>query len=361
MTHCKEKPINFKRILKFALVSAVWAGCVVVGPVNAADHPKPDRLVVNSSGGAVTKGLASAYFSEFEKRFDIPVVATSPADTSKLRAMVESNNVQWDVTEIVGQDALLAVKLGLLEPLDHKIIDLSHFPESLKNNKYLFPRSVYSTVLAYRTDVYKNDDHPKTWAQFWDVKEFPGRRSLRNNPVDNLEFALIADGVKPKDLYPLDVDRAFRKLDEIKPHIAVWWTSGAQPAQLLVDKEVVLATGWNGRFYDVIKKHAPIAIEWSGGAMKQSFFGIPKGAQNPYWSQQFLAVMADAKRQAVYANELGYPGLNLESIKYVNEDVKPYLVTYPDNLSKQFDISQEWWADNGPAMQERWNQWMLTN
>lgn len=346
---------------------SAWLAVAVVGSVAFAgiaqggEPPKPESIVVNSSGGAVNKALRKAYFSEFEKRYGIKVIDTSPADTSKLRAMVESGNVQWDVTEIPGQDGLLATKLNLLAPLDHKIIDLSEFPEHVKHSKYLFPRSIYSTVLAYRTDVFKNRPHPKTWAEFWDVKKFPGRRSLRNHPIDNLEFALLADGVKPENLYPLDVDRAFRKLDQIKPYINVWWTSGAQPAQLLVDKEVVLATGWNGRFYDLIKKGAPIAIEWGEGAMKESSFGIPRGAKHMYWSQKFLAVMAEAKRQAVYANELAYPGLNLESVKYVNAKVRPYLVTYPENFRKQFRISMEWWAEHGPAVKERWNSWMLKN
>jgi putative spermidine/putrescine transport system substrate-binding protein len=323
--------------------------------------PKPDTLVVNSSGGAVNKALRKAYFDVFEERHGIRIIDTSPADTSRLRAMVESGNVQWDVTEVPGQDGLLAVKYGLLEPLDHSLIDLSDFPKHVQDSEFLFPRSIYSTVLAYRTDVHADRDHPKGWAEFWDVETFPGRRSLRNHPIDNLEFALLADGVAPEDLYPLDVDRAFAKLDEIKPHIAVWWTSGAQPAQLLVDGEVDLATGWNGRFYDIQKQDAPVAIEWTGGAMKESHFGVPKGAAHPYWSQVFLATMAEPELQAVYANELAYPGLNLRSIEFVDPEVAPHLVTHPDHLDKQFLISLQWWTDNGPDMQERWNRWMLEN
>ena len=109
---------------------------------------------------------------------------------------------------------------------------------------------------------------------------------MRNHPTDNLEFALIADGVPMDKLYPIDFDRAFKKLDQIKPHVTVWWTTGQQPAQLLLDKEVVLATGWNGRFYDLIKKGAPVEIEWNEGALKQGSFVIPRGAKNPYWARR---------------------------------------------------------------------------
>ena len=168
---------------------------------------------------------------------------------------------------------------------------------------------------------------------------------MRNHPTDNLEFALIADGVPKDKVYPIDFDRAFKKLDQIKPHVTAWWSTGQQPAQLLLDKEVVLATGWNGRFYDIIKKGAPVEIEWNEGALKQGSFAIPRGAKNPYWANKMLAELAIPQQQAVYASELGYPGLNLESLNYVDAKVKPYLPT--QYLDKQFWISDEWYAENG--------------
>ena len=182
---------------------------------------------------------------------------------------------------------------------------------------------------------------------------------MRNHPVDNLEFALLADGVPADKLYPLDMDRAFKKLDEIRPHVTVWWSTGAQPAQLLVDKEVVLATGWNGRFFEVGRRNAPVGIEFSGGALKTGNFGIPRGAKDAYWGQRFLAVMTEPRLQAVYATELTYSGLNPESNNYVPEDVRPYLPTSEDNLKKQFWLDTAWWTQNAAKAQERWNRWML--
>lgn len=344
--------------LRRRLMAGTALAAAVPSVTFGAEPPKPKRLVVNSSGGVTSKALKNAYFDEFEKRYGIPILNTSPADTAKLKVMVESGNVEWDVTEIVGQDGLLVQNLGLLEPINRSIVDFSDFPAEMQDNEFLFPRVVYSTVLGYRTDK-NNGQHPVGWKEFWDVKRFPGRRSLRNHPIDNLEYALLADGVGLKDLYPLDVDRAFAKLDEIRPHISVWWTSGAQPAQLLIDGEVIMASGWNGRFYDLMLKGAPVAIEWAGGAVKRSNFGIPKGAKNLYWSQKFLALMTEPKLQAIYANELGYPGLSKESIKYVKPEVAPHLATYPKNLEQQFYTNDKWWAENDAAMRERWNRWML--
>jgi len=338
-------------------VGALLALMVSSAAVRAQEPPKPDHIVVNDSGGAMGTWMRKAYFEAFEKMYGIRVVETSPVDFGKLRAMVESGNVEWTVTEIGGQDAIRADRLGLVERIDDKVVDRSKFPPQARSPN-VFAASVYSTVLAYRKDVFTGG-HPQSWADFWDVKRFPGPRSLRNHPVDNLEIALLLDGVPPDKLYPLDLDRAFKKLDEIKPFVTVWWTTGAQPAQLLLDKEVVLASGWNGRFFDLLSKGAPIEIAWNGGALKQSSFVIPKGAKDAYWGQRFLAVMADPKREAIYGNALGYPGLNADSIQYMDAKIAPLLPTYPDNLKRQFWISDQWWSDNAGRAIERWNQWLL--
>ena len=117
-------------------------------------------------------------------------------------------------------------------------------------------------------------------------QEIP-RRALDARPSDRQSRVRADRRRRAEDkLYPIDFDRAFKKLDQIKPHVTVWWSTGQQPAQLLLDKEVVLATGWNGRFYDLIKKGAPIEIEWNEGALKQGSFVIPRGAKDPYWARR---------------------------------------------------------------------------
>ena len=335
-------------------VLSLLGGAAAVGASGRAfaqaEPPKPSQIVVNHSGGSMGTAMRKAFFNGFEKKYGIRVVETSPVDFGKLRAMVDSGNVEWDLTEIGGQDAIRASKMNLLDKVDPKVVDRSKYPPTAQNPN-VFASSVYTTIIGYRTDVFKGGTHPKSWAEWWDVKKFPGARSMRNHPTDNLEFALIADGVPKDKVYPIDFDRAFKKLDQIKPHVTAWWSTGQQPAQLLLDKEVVLATGWNGRFYDVIKKGGPIEIEWNEGALKQGSFAIPRGAKNPYWANKMLAELA------IYASELGYPGLNLESLNFVDAKVKPYLPTA--YLDKQFWISDEWYAENGAKAQELWNAWML--
>ncbi|QPC42529.1 ABC transporter substrate-binding protein [Kaustia mangrovi] len=348
------------------VVSALALALTLAWPYSQADAEvscpgdKPASIVVNASGGAMANAMRKAFTDDFETIHGIEVIDTSPADIAKLKAMVTSGNVEWAVTEIGGQNILRAVQEGLLEPIDYDIVDISGFPETVKKNKKWFAKSAYATVLGYSTEAFP-DDHPQSWADFWDVEKYPGPRSLRDDPADNLEYALLADGVAPEDLYPLDVDRAFRKLDEIAPHITVWWTSGQQPAQLLLDGEVVLASGWNGRFYNLIQDGAPLDIEWSEGMMKLSAYGIPKGAPDACWGQHYLQVMTDPKRQAVYAEEIGYPGLHLDSPQYVDKKLAPYLPTAPDNIDKLIWSDLEWWTEHGAEVKKRWTLWKLSH
>ena len=342
-----------------ALAIAAWLGAGALPGAVAQEPPKPAQIVFNDSGGEMTKAMREAFYAEFEKRYGIRVVTTSPVDAGKLKAMVESGNVEWHVTEIGPEEAMLAEKQGLVEPIDHKIVNLSDYPKHLHDRKYIMPKGVYTTVMGYRKDAFPNGKGPSTWAEFWDVKKFPGPRTLRDSPIDNLEFALLADGVAPDKLYPLDVDRAFRKLDEIKPHITVWWKTGAQSAQLLVDKEAIMGSAWNGRYYVGIKNGAPIHIEWNQGMIKESAFVIPKGAKDLYWAQKMLAVITDAKLQGIYANIITYPGLNLKSLDYVKPELQKFMPTHTENLPKQVWTDAKWWLDNGKAAQERWSKWIL--
>lgn len=325
----------------------------------ATPQPKsrPPRLVVNASGGAMGKSVQDAYGKVFTDHTGIPIEMTSPPDLGKLRAMVQSGNVEWDVTEINSTEARIAGKMGLLEPIDSRIVDRHAYPAAAKD-PYALTTSVYSTMLSYRTDVFSKTA-PRSWADFWDVKKFPGARSLWNSPVDNLEFALLADGVAADKLYPLDVDRAFRKLDQIRDQITVWWSSGAQQVQLLVDKEVVMSSGWNGRMANAINSGAPVAIQWNEAVIKQAYFGIPKGAPNAYWSQQFMAAMTDARAQATFANLFFSPGLNPDSLKFAEDKVRPYLPTEPANAKTAFWQNDLWWNENVIKIKERWQKWML--
>ena len=343
---------------KFWMMMFVLGAFLLVNLPGVLQAAEEKIVVFNSSGGSLDEAQRRVFSDPFEKETGIKVIHTAPTNFAKLKAMVESGNVEWDITELPPRDMVRSVKLGYLEPIDYTVVDKSKLiPEA--GLQYALGGGFYTTILAYNVNKFPKGKHPQTWAEFWDVKKFPGRRSLRNSPADTLEIALLADGVAPDKIYPLDVDRAFKSLDKIKPHIAVWWTVGAQPAQFLTDKEVDLITSWNGRITDIQRKGAPVEIEWNQGILNLSYYGVVKGAKHKANSMKYMAFRQRADRQAEWIKAMPYPGGNKEIFKYVDAELAKVLPTYPEHLKKAVKVNFEWWLENADKVQERWSAWML--
>jgi putative spermidine/putrescine transport system substrate-binding protein len=342
---------KFQRTRRSLLALGGLAAAVPRIAWGQAEPAKPAQIVVNDSGGDMQAAMRRRVLqrvreaSRHQGRQHEPGRSRQAARDGRRAAT--SNGT---VTEIDGEERDARGKAGLLEPLDLKIVDLSQFPKHLQNRKYRIPKGVYSTVMGYGTDVFPEGKRPQSWADFWDVQKFPGRGRCAMIPADNLEFALLADGVALDKIYPIDVDRAFKKMDQIKKHVSVWWTTGGQSAQVLVDKEAVIGTAWNGRYYTAIKQGAPIAIGMEPGRDQGIVVSaFRKGAKDVYWAQKMLAIIAEPKPQeGVYAEHHRLSGLNLEAIKYTDPKLAPYLPTNPANLPKQFWTNVEWHAENAP-------------
>jgi len=346
-----------KHLLATAALTSILA-LASFGSWAQGEPPKPEYLVVNHSGGVEGEILRKAFFNTFEDETGIKIRDVNQEGFGKLQAMIETGNIEYDVTSFGIYDALRACELGFLEPIAPEIVDRTDFVDHAKL-PCAFSYTVATTAKAYLEETFPNGG-PKTWADFWDVEKFPGPRGMLNEPFDNLEFALMADGVSPDQLYPLDLDRAFRKLDEIYPNVGVWWSSGAQSAQILIDKEVAVSTGWNGRFYAAIQKGAPLKIEFTQAMINGGAWGIPKGANNAYWAQHLLAVMARPQNQAIMSEAFGYSGTNKKSIDHVRDDIKPLLPGHPNNSATLVQTNLEWWRDHSEEVVERWNAWMLS-
>src|SRR5579863_5437837 len=220
------------------------------------------KLVVADPGGPFTPAFTAAYGEPFQKATGVNIVevAIEPEPLATVKSMVDLKQYTRDVVALDTAAARNLGEQGLLELIDwnqpgmakKQIIASERLP-------YWMGVAVYATIQAYRTDKYGNNG-PKTWADFWNVQKFPGRRAMRKSPYDTLEEALLADGVTPEKLYPLDMDRAFKKLDQIKQHVTVWWTGGAQATQLLQSGDVDICPVWNGRAQVAIDSGAPVAI-----------------------------------------------------------------------------------------------------
>ncbi|GAB5097405.1 ABC transporter substrate-binding protein [Caballeronia sp. LP006] len=344
-----------RRALQGALALAV------TGAMPLAARAQSKQIVVSDPGGPYTTAYREAFYDPFEKATGIKVVsvARESQPVAQFAAMVQTKNYVWDVTTLtLSADIPYLESKGLLEPIGLKASDFPDImPEAITPN--WLGVDVYSTVLAYRADKFK-DNGPKSWADFWDVKKFPGRRCLRRSPLDTLEQALLADGVPLDKLYPLDVDRAFKSLDKIKPHIAIWWTSGAQAMQAIQSGDVDMISTWNGRAQAAKDSGAPVNIVWNQGLYSIEGWGIPKGTPRADAARQFVRFCADAKRQAALTRTLAYGPTNKKSFETIDKERAALLPTAPENIKDMKLPSPQWWEENRQKVTERFNSWIIS-
>ena len=267
-------------------------------PLLAAGAAAQDvEITYAGSGGGLAQVMDMLFDKPFAEATGIRIKALATTDrVSALQAMMKAGNPIWDVAELTPVEYATASIEGWLEPIDWSVVD----PDNLLPDEAKLVNggiaATYSTVIAQRTDKLPEGKKITSWADFWDVATFPGPRALQDSVMENLEFALLADGVAKEELYTVlatdeGVDRAFTKLDEIKPHIAAWWSAGAQPVQMLSDGEVAFTTAWNGRITQLKQEGVPVETVWNGGAIKPSYVGIMKGTKHKKEAEQYINFM----------------------------------------------------------------------
>ncbi|WP_296253301.1 ABC transporter substrate-binding protein [Pseudomonas sp. UBA4194] len=326
--------------------------------VSASTLAAAEDITFVSQGGAYQEAQSKAILEPAAKKLGLTLKQdSSPKAYPIIKTQVESGKVSWDVVDLPTGDCLRGEAEGLFEKLDPALVpNAAQLPAELKDD-YSVGYISYSTVLAYRTDAFSSEKAPKTWADFWDTEKFPGQRSLRNLPRPTLEIALMADGVAPDKLYPLDVDRAFKKLEQIKPHIATWWTSGGQSAQLISDGEVDMIQAWNGRITAVQADGAPVAFDYNQGVLETNSLCVLKGTAHKAAAMKFVNEAIDAKLQAALPMIIDYGPLNPEAFKtgVIPAERTAKLPSSPENISRQALLSAKWWASQeGVKAEERW-------
>ncbi|WP_145145207.1 ABC transporter substrate-binding protein [Roseomonas gilardii] len=315
---------------------------------------------VCSYGGSLQEAQRRAYFKPFEELSGIRVVETEGPDIAKVKAMVDTGNIEYDVTEQEGASvAALAAKGDYWEKIDYELFDTANIDPVFR--KELFVDMLpYAQIYAYRTDAFKAAK-PATVADLWDVKKFPGPRALMGGGSLNpdLELGALAAGVPRDKVYPIDIDKAIAKLGELKPHVVKWWGAGAQPAQLLNDDEVVMATAWNGRIATIQASGAPVEIVWQDQLLRNDCWAIPKGAPNRENAQKFAAFITLAAPQARLSSLITYGFVNNKAAELLPADRLKLLPTAPDIKGKLINYDSAWWAANLDAVKARWNRFLL--
>lgn len=324
----------------------------------AAPDLKGKTVVFASWGGAYQDAERVCYCEPFARATGARVLQDGPMNVAKFRAMTQGGAPEWDVVDVTIDFLYAGTKDGLFEKIDTGIVDTSRI-----DSRFVHPYGVgciaWSYNLGYSTKAYTPAGAPKTWADLFDLKKFPGKRTLADNVVATLEIALLADGVAVDKLYPLDVDRALRKLDTIRKD-TIFWSTNSQSQQLFVDGEVNLGVILNGRAYDAAKKGAPIALSWEQNIQSVDYLVVPKGSRVRDAAMALVDTMTMADNQAKLANMIAYAPTNPAAFKDIDKAIEPWLSTAPENVEKGFVINAEYWRDNQNALIERWSAWKLS-
>lgn len=333
--------------------------CLALACSMGSAQAAPDMVVVGY-GGAGQKAQDAAFFKPFSAADGSPLIQSEyNGEMARIKVMVDTGNVDWDVVQIEGPDLMRGCEEGMYEQLDWS---------TLGGHAQLIPDAaqacgsaalVWSVAIAYDTE--KLAQAPTSWADFWDVKKTPGKRGLRKRAVYNLEFALLADGVSVEDVYsvlntPEGVDRAFAKLTELKPHIQ-WWEAGAQPAQWLTVGDVVMTSTYSGRIAAAAQNGSHLGVVWPGSLYGMDYWAIIKGSRHVDQAKRFIAFTNQPEAQVKYVEHIPYGPTNTQAAAQLAPALAQWVPTTPENLQGALSMDVAFWVDHGEELEERFNAW----
>ncbi len=357
----------------------MWTGtaALAAGAVSAQD------LTFVSWGGAYQESQQKAYVEPYladHPEISVTWDESSAEAVAKLRAMQEAGNITWDLVDVTAAAAIRACDEGLAMEIDHDEVlapapdgtdPTDDFGDLLVSDCFI-PQIVYSTTLAYRNDVKEwGGEEPQDVCALFDLEKFPGQRTLEKRPLNNLEWALLCDGVPKDEIYDVleteeGQDRAFAKLETIKDE-TVWWSAAAEPPQLLADGEAVLGSSYNGRWFSAIEEQdQPISMLWDAQVFDIDGWIIPDGLSDERLEvvMDFLVFATDTQRLADQAKYISYGPARKSSAPLVGEhaelgiDMAPHMPTDPANAQNTFLYNFEWWADYRDDLDARFQAWL---
>jgi len=328
-------------------------------PVRAADK------VVNVAGygGIVNEYLTKTFGIPFEKQTGIKVNWGSNASLALAKLQNTSGTpAQWDIVVLTGAEYVTAVEQKLIAPWDYSVIDSANIPPEYKQ-PYGVKFSLFLWVMAWDKRVISDAQAPKTLAEFWDTAKYKGKRSLYSNVSDGsiLEFALLADGVKLDQLYPLDIDRALRSLDRLGRDNIIWHTTNQEPVQQLTSGAVSLATAFDGRLIAANRSGAQIGFTADYSAVSGNPYCVIATSERKQEAYQLLNfMMNDAEADAEYMKLTNYAIPNTKALSLVPQNVLDILPTSPALKDKVFVKDDVWWGQNLAKATAKFREWQLS-
>ena len=331
---------------------------VILLAAGGIGHAAQQELTVCSFGGTYNEGLDKIFGKPFTEATGIKVNFTSLPTFAQIESQVKSGNIEWDIVECEARMFARGSKAGLFEPLDLTGVPVQDFVEgSVKKDGLGI--CFYSFNICYNTDKWPAGTGPKSLKDFFDVEKFPGPRSVYYSPLSSLEGALRADGVPWDKVYPIDVDRAFKKLNGLKPSIRVYYKSGGQAQQIMQNKEVDMGLYPGGRLIQAAAQGVPVYVEMNDQLVDLDYWAIAKGSKNREAAAKLIAFMSDPKRQAAFAVWTYYGPANKKAFDYIDKETAALMPTSPDNLAKGRIVEESWYADHEQDVEKRWEAWKM--
>ncbi|APE44584.1 spermidine/putrescine ABC transporter substrate-binding protein [Sulfitobacter alexandrii] len=362
--------------MKFTKALLATTALSAVASVATAQEMANEMTIV-SWGGAYQNSQLKAYVEPYlEMHPEVNVVwdESSNEAVAKLRAMNEAGNITWDLVDVVASDAIRLCDEGLAMEYDPEELLAEgddgtsaedDFGDLIVSDCYI-PQIVYSTTFGYRTDmVPEGAEAPSDICSVFDLETYPGKRALEKRPINNMEWALLCDGVAKDEVYdvlatPEGQEQALAKLDTIKDDV-IWWSAGADTPQLLADGEVFMGSTYNGRLYSVIEEQdQPVAMMWDAQVFDLDGWIIPEGLEEAKLNRvkDFIKFATDTKRLADQANYISYGPARASSAPLVPENMKQHMPTDPANSQNTFLYNYEFWADYRDDIDAKFQSWL---
>jgi putative spermidine/putrescine transport system substrate-binding protein len=352
--------ISRRKILAGAIAGAIAATAGTALYENSGRAPKSSkRVVISGWGGSMQRAMRDAYFTPFTRETGIEVVEQTYGSQglARVKAQLGEGGAQVDLLDGAPFWPVVGRKQGLLEKITLPDVDESLFlPGAI--DEYAFG---YTTVSWGITYIRQGRPAPGNWREFWNTRDFPGRRAFFGPFVArHAEYALMADGVRPEDVYPLTdakLERAFAKLAQIEPSVDIWYQTAAQCEQLLVGEQVDMAEFFSGRVFILQDQGVPVEFVWNEAITNMPVFVLAKGAPNRANALEFLAYLTRPEPQAALAKLIYYGPTNTSAFDLINDQkTLERLPTYGANLSRQIILDGNWWGENLHRFAPRWSQ-----
>lgn len=314
------------------------------------------NIVLVSWGGTYRTAIENALTIPFEKETGIHVILVDTPDMAKVKAQVMTNNVEWDVFDATGPMAMAGSRNGLWDSLDSVQLDRTSLLAPATHDA--MPFYGWAGGICWQSKKFPEGKHPKTFPEFFDTTAFPGRRGLKNQANETLEIALLADGVAPDKIYPLDIPRAFRALDRIKPHVGKWISQSPETVTLVTTGEIDFSYTYSSRVKASQAAKQPVDFSFEQTLIGLEYLTMLKNAPNRSSAIKFIEYAMTPERQGALMKELFYIPAQLKAMDLLDENTKKWLpnLKNPKNLI----INDQYWASNYDSLTKKFKEWVLS-